>query len=225
MHGRGIALFAAAGRASAAPCFNRSMQPPTIDDIRAAAAADRRRGRPHADAQEPHLERDHRRGSLAEVREPAVHRRLQGTRRAQQIAAADARGACARRDRGVGRQPCAGGRLSRQAARHSGDDRHAGVHADDQSDADRGPWRDTSSCTATSSTTRSSRRASWKPRGLRLRPRRSTIRRLSRGRARIALEMLEDAPELDTIVVPIGGGGIMSGDRALPRARSSRTSS
>jgi threonine dehydratase len=31
------------------------------------------------------------------------------------------------------------------------------------------------------------------------------------GAGTLALEMLEDAPELDTIVVPIGGGGLMSG--------------
>ena len=27
----------------------------------------------------------------------------------------------------------------------------------------------------------------------------------------VALEMLEDAPDLDTLVVPIGGGGLISG--------------
>ena len=32
-----------------------------------------------------------------------------------------------------------------------------------------------------------------------------------RGQGTIALEMLEDAPDLDTIVVPIGGGGLISG--------------
>lgn len=31
------------------------------------------------------------------------------------------------------------------------------------------------------------------------------------GQGTVALEMLEDAPELDTIVVPVGGGGLMSG--------------
>jgi threonine dehydratase len=31
------------------------------------------------------------------------------------------------------------------------------------------------------------------------------------GQGTIALEMLEDAPELDTLVVPIGGGGLLSG--------------
>ena len=40
---------------------------------------------------------------------------------------------------------------------------------------------------------------------------RSTIRRSSPGQGRSALEMLEDAPDIDTLVVPIGGGGLMSG--------------
>ena len=38
------------------------------------------------------------------------------------------------------------------------------------------------------------------------------------GQGTIALEMLEDAPELDTIVVPIGGGGLMSGVGIAARA-------
>ncbi len=38
------------------------------------------------------------------------------------------------------------------------------------------------------------------------------------GQGTIALEMLEVAPDLDTIVVPIGGGGIMSGTGIAARA-------
>ena len=38
------------------------------------------------------------------------------------------------------------------------------------------------------------------------------------GAGTVALEMLEDAPELDTIVVPIGGGGLMSGVAIASRA-------
>jgi len=38
------------------------------------------------------------------------------------------------------------------------------------------------------------------------------------GQGTIALEMLEDAPELDTLVIPIGGGGIMSGIGIAARA-------
>ncbi|HEX5237675.1 MAG TPA: threonine ammonia-lyase [Sphingomicrobium sp.] len=38
------------------------------------------------------------------------------------------------------------------------------------------------------------------------------------GAGTVALEMLEDAPELDTLVVPIGGGGLMSGVSIASRA-------
>ena len=177
------------------------MQPPTIDDIRAAAAAHRGRGRPHPDADQPDAVRDHRRRSLAEVREPPVHRRLQGARRAQQIAPADRRGARARSDRRVGRQPCAGGRLSRQAARHSGDHRHAGADADGEGHADRRPRRAESCCTATMfddayAKARELERSSRA--GVRPSVRRSAGHR--RRRARSALEMLEDAPDLDMLV-------------------------
>src|SRR3954449_1073306 len=38
------------------------------------------------------------------------------------------------------------------------------------------------------------------------------------GAGTVGLEMIEDAPELDTIVVPIGGGGLMSGIAIAARA-------
>ena len=39
-----------------------------------------------------------------------------------------------------------------------------------------------------------------------------------RGQGTVALEMLADRPELDTLVVPIGGGGLMSGIAIAARA-------
>jgi threonine dehydratase len=39
------------------------------------------------------------------------------------------------------------------------------------------------------------------------------------GQGTIALEMLEDAPELDVLVVPIGGGGLIAGCAVAARAR------
>ncbi|MDP9104027.1 MAG: threonine ammonia-lyase [Pseudomonadota bacterium] len=38
------------------------------------------------------------------------------------------------------------------------------------------------------------------------------------GQGTVALEMLEDAPDLDTLVVPIGGGGLMAGMATAARA-------
>ena len=39
------------------------------------------------------------------------------------------------------------------------------------------------------------------------------------GQGTVALEMLEDVPELDTLVVPIGGGGLISGMSTVAKAR------
>ena len=79
---------------------------------------------------EPDAERDLRLQPLAQIREPAVHLDLQGARRAQPAAGAVAGRTAARRDRDVGRQPCAGRGLSRAPARHSRHHRDAGRHAD-----------------------------------------------------------------------------------------------
>jgi threonine dehydratase len=40
------------------------------------------------------------------------------------------------------------------------------------------------------------------------------------GQGTVTLEMLEDAPEIDTLVVPIGGGGLISGGAAVAKAQS-----
>jgi threonine dehydratase len=42
--------------------------------------------------------------------------------------------------------------------------------------------------------------------------------RVAAGAGTVALEMLEDAPEIDCMVVPIGGGGLMSGMATVARA-------
>ena len=134
------------------------------------------------------------------------------------LLAADATRNAARRDCGIGRQPCPGGRLSRHAARHSGDHRHAGADPDHQGHPDRGPRRQR----------RPSRR------GLRRRPCpcprarasakamsssiRSTTRRSSPAPGRSRIEMLEAAPDLDMLVVPIGGGGLISGVATAAKA-------
>jgi threonine dehydratase len=39
------------------------------------------------------------------------------------------------------------------------------------------------------------------------------------GQGTIALEMLEDAPDLDTLVIPIGGGGLIAGNAIAARAK------
>ncbi|MHA6722780.1 threonine ammonia-lyase [Sphingomonas sp. RS2018] len=44
--------------------------------------------------------------------------------------------------------------------------------------------------------------------------------RIMAGQGTVALEMLEDVPEIDTLVVPIGGGGLISGMATVARAQS-----
>ena len=66
---------------------------------------------------------------LAEIREPAVHRFVQGARRAEQADVADAGRAQARRGRDERRQSCARRRVSCGAPRHSRHHRDAGRHA------------------------------------------------------------------------------------------------
>ena len=87
----------------------------------------RRSGAQHAVRAFTDVVRDRRRGDLAQVREPAVHRVVQGTRRAQPAQGPDRRRERARRHRGVGGQPCAGRGLSRVADGHPVGDRHAAV--------------------------------------------------------------------------------------------------
>jgi threonine dehydratase len=43
--------------------------------------------------------------------------------------------------------------------------------------------------------------------------------RIIAGQGTVALEMLEDAPDIDTLVVPIGGGGLISGMATVARAQ------
>ena len=99
----------------------------TIDDVRAAALRLRRRDRRHAVPAFAHAVGDLRLRGLPQVREPAVHGVVQGARRAQQDGAADAGRARQGRARGLGRQPCAGGRVPRRADGDRGDDRHAAL--------------------------------------------------------------------------------------------------
>ena len=47
--------------------------------------------------------------------------------------------------------------------------------------------------------------------------------RVMAGQGTLALELLEDVPELDVLVVPVGGGGLISGCATVCAARSPRT--
>ena len=94
--------------------------------------------------------------------------------------------------------------------------------ADGESDPDRRPRRARSCFTVRLSTMRSRRRASWRSKRAMSSSTPFDDPQIIAGAGTVALEMLEDAPDLDTIVVPIGGGGLMSGVSIAARAREAR---
>jgi threonine dehydratase len=47
--------------------------------------------------------------------------------------------------------------------------------------------------------------------------------RIIAGQGTIALEMLEEVPELDVLVVPVGGGGLIAGNAIAARAKNTKT--
>ena len=83
----------------------------------------------------------HRKLDLLQARKPADDGRVQGARRAEQNSAAHRGRAAPRRDRGVGGQPRAGRRLSRDQARHRSRNLHAADDADHQSIRHARLWR------------------------------------------------------------------------------------
>ena len=111
-----------------------------------------------------------------------------------------------------------GGRLSRRPARHSRHHRDAGGHALQQGEAHQGlrRARDLDGATLTEGYVARAQIAGEpkaSPSCIR-----TTIRRSSPAQGTVALELLEDAPELDTLVVPIGGGGLISGISIVAKA-------
>ena len=141
----------------------------------------------------------------------AAHRLVQAARRAHEARLADGRGEGARRHRDLGREPRAG----RRVGRSRGGARRARRHvARRERGEDRGDAR---------------LRRRGRPRGGRIRARRSsgwtscsrrpdgrsctrsTIRCTIAGQGTVGLEILEDLPDVETIVVPVGGGGLISG--------------
>ena len=153
----------------------------------------------------------HRRPGVAEVREPAVHRLLQGPRRAQPAPAAHRRRADARRRRHVGRQPRPGRRLPRRPPRHPRHHRHAPRHALREGGATprrSAPRWCSRATTIDEATTKAAELA--EAHGLvSVHPFDDLY--VIAGQGTVALEMLEDAPDLEVIVVPIGGGGLIAG--------------
>ena len=122
-----------------------------------------------------------------------------------------------RRHRRLGRQPCPGGRLSRQAARHSGDDRHAHTDPDDEGHPDREPRRGVVLHGETFDDAYAHARELEAEQGLVfVHPFDDPA--IIAGQGTVALEMLDAVPDLDVLVVPIGGGGLISGMATAAKA-------
>ena len=188
-----------------------SMQPPTIDDIR--AAAQRIEG---AVIRTPMMQSR----TLSEIIGAEIWLKFENL---QFTAAYKERGALNKllqltpEERARGVIAASAGNHAQAVAYHGNrlgipvDHRHAAAHADDQSDADRRPWREGRAARRRCSTMPTPTRASWRASRAIVFVHPFDDPQVIAGQGTVALEMLEDAPELDMIVLPIGGGGLMSG--------------
>ena len=109
------------------------------------------------------------------------------------------------------RQPCAGRRLPRRPARHPRDHRDAVLHAQHQGHAHARPRRRRSCCTATRWPRPARKRIASPPSDKLVFVHPYDDPRIIAGQGTMALEMLQDVPQLDTLVVPVGGGGMIAG--------------
>ena len=197
---------------------------PTLDDIR--AAAERIAG---VVLRTPFLPgaaavRAHRRRDLRQIREPAGDLVVQGARRAGEASRRCRRPRSgARRGRHVGGQPRPGRRLSRAAPRHSGDHRHAEADAlrEDRRDPRLRRRGDPRRRNARRGAGDGARTSSSGPARRWSIP--TTTPTSSRGQGTIGLEILADEPDLDAVVVPVGGGGLIAGVAIAVKALSPKT--
>ena len=129
-----------------------------------------------------------------------------------------ARGEEAGRHRHVGRQPRAGRRLSRASARHSRHHRDAGEHADGEGGEHTAARRrgDPDGRDASRRQRHSPSRTAESAGSTFIHPYDDPL--VIAGQGTMALEMLGAAPEIDTFVVPIGGGGLISGIAVAAKA-------
>ena len=167
----------------------------------------RRRDPPHADVQLPQP----RPGQLSEGGALPADRLVQGARRAQPGPGADGRRARTGRDQRLGRKPCAGAGLG---GRRRGDRRAPRDVAGRERRQDRrdpratgppstsrrqGPGRRSSGCASCEEETGR----------VFVHPFDDPI--VIAGAGTVGLEILEDVPDVDTVVVACGGGGLVSG--------------
>ena len=148
--------------------------------------------------------------ALSQAREPAVYRVVQGPGILRQADQPDRRAAQGRGDRHVGRQPRPGRRLPRPAPGHPGDHRDARVRALLQGRAHQVVRRAGGLDRRHPGRLGGRRAGDRGRRGLELRAPYDDEKIIA-GQGTIGLELLEDMPDLEAVVVPIGGGGVISG--------------
>ena len=145
----------------------------------------------------------------AEARIPAAHRLVQAARRVQQPAVARRSGG--RRRGGLRRQSRRGGRLCGAAARPQGDDLRAGrVRAGEDRAHQELRRRHARRRRALCRRARRVRKHSSRQSGA-LSVHAYDAAETIAGQGSVGLEWEEDAPELDTVLVAVGGGGLIAG--------------
>ena len=191
--------------------------PVTIADVRRAAAAIEGAVARTPAIMAPALSALCRRRDLSEARNSAPHRLVQGARGAEQTADPEPGAAARRRRRDVGRQPCPGCRLPRPAARVP-----ATIVMPEGT-----PFTKIERTEALGAavvlkgdslaTAREAAEGLGREHGLAfIHPYDDPA--VIAGQGTIALELLADQPDLDALVVPIGGGGLISGIAVAAKA-------
>ena len=115
------------------------------------------------------------------------------------------------RRRSERRQPRPGGRVGGARGRHPGDDLHAAGRADGEGRGDAVVRRRDRCSSARASRRRSRPRVpTWRRTGATL-VHAFEDERVIAGQGTIGLELAEQAPEAETVLIPIGGGGLAAG--------------
>ena len=161
---------------------------------------------------------DHRCAGVSEVREPAVHRIVQGARRLQQAGATQRCGKAPRRDRHERGQPRAGCGLSRASSGPARGDRDAALHARGESGAHAQLRSRSRAATATRWTRQGAMRCSWLQQQQLVFVHPYDDEAIVAGQGTVGIEMLQAVPELDTLVVAVGGGGLIAGIAVAAKA-------
>ena len=154
--------------------------------------------------------RAHRQLDLFQARQPAKDRRLQRARRAEQAADPDEGGTCLRRGRCLRREPRAGTGLPRRPPRHSCAHLHAADDSIDQSFSHQGLRRRVvlHGANYDEAYEEAVRRS--------LRDHLTFVHAFDddaviAGQGTLGLEILQQHPDIEAIVAPIGGGGLIGG--------------